>query len=269
MGRGANPLGKEPRAEGGREGQCPQEADAGQVPPRRPHPVRQPAPLHPQPLQRCRVSCRIAHPGSSVKYFPLRKYMTGPRAASRARPAAARAGRDAAAGSICATCGAEPRHADGRRCCAAGGRCPTPRRGPGRPCGSACTALSLPYRTLDRTRVGAAAPLPVTASAAPRAGRTRCLRRKARPRQSRRSLSAAANSPTPTSAARCSAALRPCSYLYVWYAVCKASLLHPVEVLSSRPFGSSTQTTNGISRDGHGHARRSTCSSTGSGSSPG
>jgi hypothetical protein len=41
-------------------------------------------------------------------YFPLRKYMTGPRAASRARPAAARAGRDAAAESICATCGAEP-----------------------------------------------------------------------------------------------------------------------------------------------------------------
>jgi hypothetical protein len=34
--------------------------------------------------------------------------MTGPRAASRARPAAARAGRDAAAESICATCGVEP-----------------------------------------------------------------------------------------------------------------------------------------------------------------
>jgi len=46
-------------------------------------------------------------------YFPLGKYMTGPRAASPARPAAARAGRDAVAESICATCGVEPSHAAG------------------------------------------------------------------------------------------------------------------------------------------------------------
>src|SRR5579875_3253201 len=43
-----------------------------------------------------------------VMYFPSRKYMTDPRTASPARPAAARAGRDAVAEAICATCGVEP-----------------------------------------------------------------------------------------------------------------------------------------------------------------
>jgi hypothetical protein len=46
-------------------------------------------------------------------YFPLRKYIRDPRAASRARPAPARAGRDAAAESTFAAFGAE---VDGGQC---------------------------------------------------------------------------------------------------------------------------------------------------------
>ena len=71
------------------------------------------------------------------------------------------------------------------------------------PCGSAGNALPLPYRASDRTRTDA-----VTASAVPRTDRTRCRRRKVRPRRSRRSLTAAAASLVSSCAQRPLASIR-------------------------------------------------------------